>query len=119
MSRPATFALAGWSVLAYFMVSGQVHENHAYLALPLLVVAAAAAPQLRPLYWAITAAFSLNLYMFYGLGMNDPPLINRAWTFIDMSVLLAVAYAVLVVRLTMVLTPGFISGGASSPATRQ
>lgn len=101
VSAPVGALVGGWCVLAYFMVSGQVHENHAYLAVPLLGVAAAARPRLRPLYWAISAAYVLNLYLFYGLGMTLPPVIDRRWTFIDLSVLLAVGYAGLVAWLTM------------------
>ena len=92
--------LAAWCVLAYFMLSGQVHENHAYLALPLLGFAAGAMPALRPLYWLISAAYSLNLYLFYGLGQTLPPVIDRHWTFIDLTVLLALGYGLLVVLLT-------------------
>lgn len=93
--------VAAWSVLAYFTLSGQVHENHAYLALPLLGFAAGATPSLRPIYWWISTAYALNLYLFYGLGQTLPPVIDRRWTFIDLSVLLAVAYCVLVAMLTV------------------
>jgi hypothetical protein len=92
--------LGAWSVLAYFMLSGQVHENHAYLALPLLGLAAAEVPRLRRVYVAITAAFALNLYLFYGLGMTRPSVIDRHWSFVDLSVLLALAYAAFVLWLT-------------------
>jgi hypothetical protein len=101
LTRPAGALLAAWCVLAYFMVSGQVHENHAYLALPLIGLAAAEVPRLRPIYWAVTAAFALNLYLFYGLGQTLPPVINRGWTFIDLSVLLALGYAGVVGWLTV------------------
>ena len=101
LTRPASAVLAAWCVLAYFMLSAQVHENHAYLALPLLGVAAAEVPRLRAVYWTLTAAFVLNLYLFYGLGQTLPPLIDRGWTFIDMSVLLAAAYAGAVIWLTV------------------
>ena len=93
--------MAAWCVIAYFMLAGQVHENHSYLALPFLALAAGALPRLRTLHWLITAAFVLNLYMFYGLGMTLPPAINRSWTFIDMSVLLSIVYLVLAVWLTL------------------
>ena len=49
VTAPVGALVGAWCVLAYFMVSGQVHENHAYLALPLLGLAAgrdAAAPPL-------------------------------------------------------------------------
>ena len=42
----------------------------------------------------------LNLYLFYGFGMTRPPLIDRAWTFVDMTVLLSIAYGVLAIWLT-------------------
>ena len=61
---------------------------------------AAGEPRLRALHWLITAAFVLNLYLFYGLGMTLPPVIDRRWTFIDMSVLLSVAYLALAIWLT-------------------
>jgi hypothetical protein len=93
--------VAAWCVLAYFMLSGQVHENHAYLALPLLGFAAGAMPALRLMYWLISAAYALNLYLFYGLGRTLPSVIDRQWTFIDLTVLLALAYGLLVAFLTL------------------
>jgi hypothetical protein len=92
LSRPGAALLAAWCVLAYFLFSGQVHENHAYLAVPMLGLAAAEVPRLRGVYWAVTAVFFLNMYLFYGLGMTQPPVIGRAWTFVDASVLLSIAY---------------------------
>jgi hypothetical protein len=35
---------AGWSVVAYFMFAAQVHENHAYLAVLCLAIAAGLNP---------------------------------------------------------------------------
>jgi hypothetical protein len=107
--RSAGPALAAWCVLAYFMVSGQVHENHAYLALPLLGLAAADEPGWRPMYWALSAAFFLNLYLFYGFGQTWPPAIDRGWTLVDASLLLAAAYAVLAARFTVALGPALRS----------
>ena len=48
----------------------------------------------------ISAAFVLNLYLFYGLGETLPPVVARNWTFVDMSVLLSVAYLGLAVWMT-------------------
>jgi hypothetical protein len=95
--------VAAWCVLAYFTLSAQVHENHAFLAIPLLGFAAAMDRTLRRMYWLISAAYFLNLYLFYGLGMTWPPLINRGGTFIDMTVVLAVIYCLLFVLLTRVV----------------
>ena len=103
VTRPAAFVLGAWSVLAYFMLSGQVHENHSYLALPLLAVAAAEVPRIRPLFWLITAAYVLNLYLFYGLGMTIPPVIDRSVTFVDASILLSVGYFALFAWLTRIV----------------
>lgn len=91
VSAAGAFALAGWSVYAYVMFAATVHENHLYLALPLFAIAAAAAPSLRAPYWTVSAIFALNIYLFYGLGGTWAPLIDRRWTFIDLSVLLGVA----------------------------
>lgn len=100
LSIAGAAVVGAWCGLAYFMLSAQVHENHAYLALPLLGIAAGIIPRLRPLYWLITAAFVLNLYLFYGLGMTIGPAIDRGSTLIDLSVVLSIGYAMLVLMLT-------------------
>jgi len=100
VSAPIGALVGAWGVIAYFMLAGQVHENHSYLALPFLAIAAGALPQLRRLYWLISAAFALNLYLFYGLGETLPPVVARSWTFVDLSVLLSVAYLGLAVWMT-------------------
>ena len=115
VTAPVAAMAGAWCVLAYFMLSGQVHENHAYLALPFLGIAAAMRPRLRPLYWWLSGAFTLNLYLFYGFGQSLPPLIDRGWTFIDMSVLLAIGYGALVLWLAMEVR---MATRPSSPATR-
>jgi hypothetical protein len=84
-------ALGGWSVLTYFLFSAQVHENHLYLAVPMLALAAAAEPRWRALFWAVSVATALNMYLFYGLGAPGTLLIDRGWTLIDLSVLAAAA----------------------------
>jgi hypothetical protein len=83
--------LAGWSVCSYFLFGAQVHENHLYLAVPILALAAAAEPRLRPWFWAISSAVALNLYLFYGLGAGWPPLVDRRWTMVDLTVFAAAA----------------------------
>ena len=124
VTLPVGALVGAWCVLAYFMLSGQVHENHSYLALPILGLAAAALPRLRTLYWLITAAYCLNLYLFYGFGMTLPPVFERSWTFIDASVLLSIAYIGLVVWLTIEVkaaTAVEVTGPATphEPATRR
>jgi hypothetical protein len=81
---------AGWSVLAYFMFAAQVHENHAYLALPCLALAAGLNPRWRTFFWLASALVALNMYLFYGLGEGWPPLIDRRWSGIDLTVLASI-----------------------------
>jgi hypothetical protein len=81
--------LAAWSAYAYTMFATRVHENHLYLALPLLMIAAGLDRSLRSLAWAVSAVAAVNLYLFYGLGDGWPPAVNRAWTGVDLSVWLA------------------------------
>ena len=90
VSRAGATALAAWSLYAYFMFGAQVHENHLYIALPILVLAAGELKTLRPAFWVLSAIVTLNIYLFEGLGTGHPPLIDRRWTVIDMSVLLSV-----------------------------
>ena len=90
VSRAGAAALAAWSLYAYFMLGAQVHENHLYIALPVLALAAGELKSLRSAFWILSAIVVLNLYLFEGFGDGYPPLIDRRWTIIDMSVLLAV-----------------------------
>jgi hypothetical protein len=92
--------LAGWCVCIYAMLNTQVHENHAYLAVPFLAVAAGADRTVRPLFWAISAVTAYNMFAFYGLGMPDTRVIDRGWTGIDLTVLVSALNVWLVWRLT-------------------
>jgi len=83
-------AVAGWCVYAYAMLAAQAHENHWYAAVPLFALAAGADRRYRSVFWAISAIAALNLYLFYGWGDGSPPIVSRAWTGVDMTVLLSV-----------------------------
>jgi hypothetical protein len=105
-------ALAGWAVYAYVILGTAVHENHFYPAIPLFAIAAATIRSLRPIFWATTTLFALNIYLFYGLGDGRQPVIDRGWTYIDLTVLLAVVNialfiwcTILIVRLTRTPEP--------------
>ena len=81
--------LAGWSAYAYAVLAAQVHENHLFLAVPFLCIAAGLNRRFaRPLWW-VSAILTVNLLLFYGLGRDQPTLLERSWTGIDASVLLA------------------------------
>jgi hypothetical protein len=91
-SRDLSVMLACAAVIvhAYFVLGVQVHENHLYLAIPLLGGAAAVHRELRPVFYGLSLAFALNLWLFFGLGRGFP-LPPRNLTVVDTTVLLALA----------------------------
>ena len=82
-------ALGAFIVVAYFMLSVQVHENHFVLALPLLAIAAALRPAFAPVFAALSVSFALNLYLIFGLRGDGAPAFVTNITGIDPGVLLA------------------------------
>lgn len=82
-------ALAAFIVDAYFTLSVQVHENHFFLVLPLLVLAAALRREFAPVLAALSASFALNLYLMMGWHGEGPIEPAIASTGIDATVLLA------------------------------
>ena len=89
-------ALGAFIIHAYFVLGVAVHENHLYLALPLLAMAAGARHRLRPIHIAVSAVIALNLFLFFGFGRGIP-LPPRSFTIIDATVLLAAANCVIFV----------------------
>jgi hypothetical protein len=87
-SLPVMIASGGLAVHAYTLLSVQVHENHFYLALPLMAAAAALLTPLRGPYALASAVCFLNLFLFQGLG-HDVRLPPRTFTIVDASVVLA------------------------------
>jgi hypothetical protein len=85
----AAGALAAWCAWAYSILGAQVHENHLCLAVPLLAVAAGLDIRYRPAFWWVTVIAALNLYLFYGTVPGVETLVQRSWTFIDMTVVLS------------------------------
>jgi hypothetical protein len=82
-------ALGAFVVVAYFTLSVQVHENHFFLALPLLAIAAALRPAFAPVFVALSAAFALNLYLPFGVRGDGAPASVTSITIIDPGVLVA------------------------------
>jgi hypothetical protein len=87
------FLLAGtgaFLVHAYATLAAQVHENHLFAAIPLLIAPAAARPRLRPVMWTLSVIFALNLNLFYGISEYiEGWAVPRTLTIIDLSVVLA------------------------------
>jgi hypothetical protein len=83
-------ALGGWIVFAYFMLGIAVHENHSYMLVPMVVLAAVLRQGWWPLALALSMTMALNLNLFYGLGDGIGYAIPRGITVPDLSVWLAV-----------------------------
>jgi hypothetical protein len=96
----ASALVAAWCVYVYAMFSAQVHENHFYLAVPLLAVAAGLDRTLRGLFWAISVMTAFSMYIFYGFGAPWSPEIDTRLTVIDMTVVAAFVNVGLFVWLT-------------------
>jgi hypothetical protein len=88
-------AVAAFTVVAYFTLSVQVHENHFFLAIPLLAVAAALRRELAPVFAALSVAFALNLYLIYGLRGAGPAEWTTTIGAVDSTVVLAVVVCAL------------------------
>ncbi len=87
---PLVAAVAAFSVHAYVTLGAQVHENHLFAAMPLLVVAAATRRRFAPILAGVSAflALSMVFYMF-GAEESQRPL-SRSLTLVDTTLLLAV-----------------------------
>jgi hypothetical protein len=94
-------AFAAFLVVAYFTLSVQVHENHFFLALPLLAIAAALRPAFAPVLAALSVSFALNLYLIYGFRGGGPP---EVLTAIDPSLPLAIVTCALFGWFTVVFS---------------
>lgn len=82
-------ALSAFLVHAYAVLAVQVHENHLFAAVPLLVLAAAGRPAFRAVFYVVSAIFALNLNLFYGISEDAGWAIPRSLTYVDMTVVLA------------------------------
>ena len=88
-------ALAAFIVDAYFTLSVQVHENHFFLMMPLLAVAAALRPAFAPVLAALSVTMALNLYFVYGLYGDGAADLAVRFTGVDPTVLLSVVNCLL------------------------
>jgi hypothetical protein len=77
-------------VCSYFVLSAQVHENHFWPAIPLLILGSALSPLLRWPAAILTILFAGNLAVFYGFGRSVPVVMPREVGF-DFTVLLSIA----------------------------
>jgi len=83
-------ALAAFVVVTYFMLSVQVHENHFFLAIPVLTIAALLRPEFAAITVALSVTFALNLYLTYGWAGHTPPTTRLPLAHIDATLIVAV-----------------------------
>jgi hypothetical protein len=81
--------LAAFLVHAYATLSAQVHENHLFAAVPLLVLASAGHRAFRPICVGVSAVAALNLDLFYGFGDGIGYALPRGMTIVDVTVIVA------------------------------
>jgi hypothetical protein len=84
-------ALAAFIVVAYFVLSVQVHENHFFLAMPFLTLAAALRPAFTRVAGALSITFALNLALTYGWAGQLPSTTRLPIVGIDATVIVALA----------------------------
>jgi hypothetical protein len=117
-SSPVLLLAAGaFALHAYFLLAVQVHENHLFLALPLLAAAAASSVRYRAVAGAVSVAVALNLLLFYGIG-RDLRALPRSATIIDATVLLSFAQVVVFMWHGRVLQVVTQCTPAAAPARR-
>lgn len=85
---PMVLAAGAFAVHAYFVLAVQVHENHLYMAVPVMAGAASLVPSLRGPYVLVSLVVALNLFLFYGIGRGYP-LPPRGFTIVDATVVLS------------------------------
>jgi hypothetical protein len=115
-------AVAAFLVHAYSTLSAQVHENHAFAAVPLLVIAAAGRTRFRPIVAIVSVIVALNLNLFYGLGNGVGYAIPRGITIVDATIVLAIVNCAALWAHARVLKIECSTAGASrrtpTPASR-
>ena len=82
-------ALAAFTVHVFFVLNVGMHESHQLFEVPLLVLAAALRPDLRPLALVQSAIIALNINFYYGISLGWGWAIPRQLTILDISVVLA------------------------------
>jgi hypothetical protein len=82
-------AVGAFSVHAYAVLGAQVHENHLFAAMPLLVIAAARRRRYVPVLAGVSAFLALSM-LFYIFGDEEGRwVLSRSFTLLDTTLLLA------------------------------
>jgi hypothetical protein len=109
-------AVGGFTIHVYATLSAQVHENHLFAAVPLLVLASAGRPAFRPIAIGVSAVVALNLNLFYGFGDGVGYALPRGITIVDLTVILALVNCSLLSWHARVLASQCSTAAARRPA---
>lgn len=109
-------ALGAFLVHAYSTLSAQVHENHLFAAVPLLVLASGGRREFRFVAAGVSAVVALNLNLFYGFGNGVGYAIPRGVTIVDATVVVAIMNCALLWQHAATLRRSCSMAGASRPA---
>jgi hypothetical protein len=83
-------AVGAFSVHAYAVLGAQVHENHLFAAMPLLVIAAATRRRYAHVLAGVSVFLTLSM-LFYIFGREEGHwVLSRSMTLLDSTLLLAV-----------------------------
>lgn len=97
-------ALAALTVHVFFVLMLGMREPGQVLEVPLLALAAALEPALRPVFYVVTAVVALNMNLFDGVGSGMRLAIPRDITFIDATVIVSVVNVIALFWLSGLLT---------------
>ena len=107
--------LGAFLVHAYATLSAQVHENHLFAAVPLLVLASAGRRAFWPICLGVSAVVALNLNLFYGFGDGIGFALPRTITIVDLTVIVALVNCSLLVWHAAVLKSQCSTAAARRP----
>jgi hypothetical protein len=83
-------AVGAFSVHAYAVLGPQVHENHLFAAMPLLVIAAATRRRYVPVLAGVSVFLALSMLFYIFEGGGGRWVLSRSMTLFDSTLLLAV-----------------------------
>jgi hypothetical protein len=81
--------VGAFTVHAFFVMNTGIHENHQLFEIPLLAIAAALRPRLRPFFLLVSGIVALNINYMYGAGLGMGWMVPRMITGVDISVVIA------------------------------
>ncbi len=83
-------AVGAFSVHAYAVLGAQVHENHMFAAMPLLVIAAGTRRRFAPILAGVSIFLALSMLFYIFSAEEGRFVLSRSLTWLDTTLLLAV-----------------------------